>query len=662
MYDIAYDVETLPNVFTFSASPLATDDMWTYEISERRNDAAALVSALRGRYWRRMIGFNNLNFDWPVCDALVKWFDAGAAGGAQGACDAIMRKVEDIFSNSADRWSHRVKPRDVIVPQVDLYLIHHLDNPTRSTSLKTLQFNMRSGSVEDMPFPPGTYLTPDEIPVLIGYNQHDVRETKRFAGHSAEMIAFRDELGEETLNFNDTKIGKQFFIKALEERSPGICYDAARQPRQTWRSSLPLGDIILPYVRFDEDGPRELLERIKGHTLRTKGHSQLETKGVFKDLSTKIDGFQFDLGTGGIHGSVERRVITATKNWPIVDIDVKSFYPNIAIVNRLYPAHLGELFCDVYSELYHRRVNAQKAKNAVQSDALKLALNGVYGDSNSIYSPFYDPAYTMAITVNGQLLLLMLAEKLMRVPTLEMLQINTDGMTFRVAAPWLDAVKCVMDWWQAGTALTLEEARYARIFIRDVNNYVAEPAEAGGALKLKGAYDYTLTVGKQHAWHKDHSSLVIQRAAVAAMIEDHDPADFVQHHLRDDPWDFLLRAKANAGSRLELTDGTRLPKTVRYYIAEDGAALVKKMPPLKGQTGERTIGIHAEGQAEAVGQRGNYSCSICGERFQTKTVDFGAHNHTAHVWKVKTCNVFNGQTPGIDLRYYIREAEKLVLT
>src|SRR3546814_2641789 len=64
------------------------------------------------------------------------------------------------------------------------------------------------------------------------------------------------------------------------------------------------------------------------------------------------------------------------------------------------------------------------------------------------------------------------------VPGLRMIQINTDGLTVRVprAVEWLVAEVCV--WWQGVTRLTLEETRYAQMFIRDVNNYLAV-SEAG---------------------------------------------------------------------------------------------------------------------------------------------------------------------------------------
>ena len=136
-----------------------------------------------------------------------------------------------------------------------------------------------------------------------------------------------------------------------------------------------------------------------------------ETKGVLKDVTATIDGFDFIFGTGGIHGSVSNQCVESDDEFVIVDLDVSSYYPNLAIVNRFYPEHLGETFCDIYSSLYEQR--KQHAKGTAENAMLKLALNGVYGDSNNRFSVFYDPLFTMQITLNGQLLLCMLAEWLL---------------------------------------------------------------------------------------------------------------------------------------------------------------------------------------------------------------------------------------------------------
>src|SRR6185312_14238735 len=132
--------------------------------------------------------------------------------------------------------------------------------------------------------------------------------------------------------------------------------------------------------------------------------------------------------TGGIHGSVEASRWQSDEEWALVDIDVSSLYPSIAIVNRLYPEHLGERFVEEYAKLPQER--AKYKKGTPRSNAFKLAANGTYGNSGNEHSIFYDPRFTMSITCNGQLLLAMLVEFLLSVPTVNILQANTDGVTY----------------------------------------------------------------------------------------------------------------------------------------------------------------------------------------------------------------------------------------
>ena len=346
-----------------------------------------------------MVGFNNVGFDYPIIHLLLSNPHAGV-GDLYAKAQAIIE---------GDRFAHTIWPRDRYIPQIDLFLIHHFNNKARGTSLKALQFNMRSPSVEDLPFTPGTLIQPNQIDTLIRYNQHDVSETKKFWHLSADQVAFRRELtaryGRDFMNHNDTKIGKDYFIMQLEKARPGSCFTSnPRAPIQTHRDHIAIRDIILPVIRFDHPEFQRVLAWFNDQVIT-------DTRGVFKDLSCRIDGFQFDFGTGGIHGSVTRRLFDSTDTHMIVDLDVTGFYPAIAISNGLYPEHLGELFTAIYADVVAQRRN--HPKGTVENGMLKLAANGVYGDSNNIYSPFYDPQYTMSITINGQLLLCMLAERLM---------------------------------------------------------------------------------------------------------------------------------------------------------------------------------------------------------------------------------------------------------
>ena len=611
--DFIFDVETYPNVFTFCAEHATAPIRVSFEISDFRNDSRLIIEFMD---WLketegRMIGFNNLAFDYPVLHTLYRMGRSDAR--------ALYDKAQAIIQSQDDegRWAHQVRPSDWVVPQMDLFKIHHFDNRARSTSLKALEFNMRSESIEDLPYRPGTVLTREQIEVLKDYNGHDVKETKRFYTYSQDMIAFREKLNtlypsKDWTNHNDTKIGKDYFIMRLEEA--GIdCYDYSpegRTPRQTKRPQIALRDAILPWITFEEPEFNRVLQWFKDQVIT-------ETKGVFSDLTAQVHGFTFVFGLGGIHGSVESEIIESTETHSIVDLDVTSYYPNLAITNGFYPAHLGPEFCTIYKNLFDQR--KQYPKKSAESAMLKLALNGVYGDSNNQFSPFYDPLFTMSITLNGQLLLCKLAEDLMAIPGLRMIQVNTDGLTVLIPneSRWL--LDARVAGWQALTGLQLEEARYKRIFIRDVNNYIGQYED--GSLKRKGAYEW------RAGWHQNASALVIPKVTEKVLVDNAS----IRDTLRTWPnlLDFMLRTKVPRSSFLSIEHAGREPQQLqnitRYYIAQGGGHLFKWMPPLAGKSEWRKIGVEAG-------------------------------------WGVQVCNDLQdaGELP-VDFDYYIREVEKLCL-
>jgi hypothetical protein len=55
----------------------------------------------------------------------------------------------------------------------------HFDNQAKRTSLKALQFAMRSDNVQEMPLAFDEVISSDQVlDVLVPYNIHDVAETK----------------------------------------------------------------------------------------------------------------------------------------------------------------------------------------------------------------------------------------------------------------------------------------------------------------------------------------------------------------------------------------------------------------------------------------------------------------------------------------------------
>jgi len=611
--DYVFDIETYPNVFTLAVEHADAPLRWMFEISDWRNDSREIVAFLQflKETDARMVGFNNLGFDYPVLHTLIRMGVSSAHTLYEKAMAIIGSQDED-----GSKWMHLVKPSDQFVTQLDLFKIHHFDNKARATSLKVLEFNMRADSIEDLPFKVGTTLTREQVDVLKRYNQHDVSMTKAFYHKSLDMIHFREELtrkyARDFMNHNDTKIGKDYFVMKLEEAGVS-CYDYSdkgRTPRQTKRPVINLKDAILPWISFQEPEFNRVLQWLKAQSIT-------ETKGVFTDLTATVNGFTFVFGLGGIHGSVESEVIESDAEHVIVDLDVTSYYPNLAITNGFHPTHLGKEFVSIYKHLFEQR--KQYPKKSAESAMLKLALNGVYGDSNNQFSVFYDPLYTMTITLNGQLLLCLLAEGLMTIPGLRLIQVNTDGLTVLVPRSHKVLVDLARMAWQERTGLNLEEAIYKAMMIRDVNNYIGVFED--GSTKRKGAYEYKM------GWHQNAGGLVVAKVAEKVLVEGAPIRQTVQQW--PEIMDFMLRTKVPRSSYLAIEwDGQppqQLQNITRYYIAEGGGRLFKWMPPLKGKQEWRKIGVESG-------------------------------------WGVQPCNDIReaGKLP-VDFDYYVREVEKLCL-
>lgn len=616
--EVTYDIETYPNIFTLAGRNLVTGEDFIYEISWRMDQRHELIEFLRHLRMNgfSMIGFNNLGFDYPVVHYFIENYQTVTV-------EQLYQKAMSIINADwNDRFAHVIWEKDQHVPQIDLYKIHHFDNPARATSLKVLEFNMKMDNVEDLPFPAGTMLTSEQMSVLVDYNKHDIEATTLFKMKSETQLSFRRQLCEkydrDVMNFNDTKIGKDYFIRELEKDNPGICYsndNGKRRPRQTKRDIIHFNDILLPYIQFNTPDMQAVHNWFRRNSIKN-------TKGSL-DLSCTLRGFEFDFGTGGIHGSVRPCTVLEDVAFMILDIDVTSYYPSLAIVNKFHPAHLGEKFCQIYEEVFNERKKYPKSTHPVENNMLKLALNGVYGDSNNEYSPLFDPQYTMAITINGQLLLCMLAERLMSCQEVLMIQINTDGMTIKFPRTHLDWVRSIMKWWEDLTKLQLEEAEYSRFFVRDVNNYIAEYTD--GKLKRKGAYEYEM------GWHQNQSSLVIQKAVEAHLVHGKSIREFIEGH--DDIYDFLLRTKVPRSSKLVLVDyegnETQIQNVSRYYISMFGGDLTKVMPPTPTQLAK---------DKDAPMRRIN--------------INSGS--------KVSICNNISDVFPDdIEYEYYIKEANKL---
>jgi hypothetical protein len=652
-----YDLEIFPNLFLAGFRDVHTGEIKKFEVSPRKDERRELALYIRD-ICTNLIGFNSKSFDEPLLVYFLKIFRKKIT--ASELVRRLKAKSSELIGNR-QRWKNFVK-KNKYWKDWDLFSIMHYDNVSRMTSLKLLEFNLKMLNIQNLPYAHDKILTEEEIENVCLYLDNDLEATLSFYLKVKNEIDLRvkmtDKFGFDMTNMNAPKMGEQIIIKLVKDRA-GI--DLKRLPRIK-DTIVKMSDIIYPYISFKSVQFNGILNWLNNQTVtETKGvftEIDLESleelegyyykklkKGKQENLNVLFGGIKWVLGLGGIHACADAGVYDEDEGYEIRDVDVTSYYPFNVVANKLKPRHFPDEFSVEYEKIYDERKTYPKG--TAENLGLKLALNGGgFGKGGDKYSCFYDPAYLLSITVNGQLLLCMLAEELSIIPNVIFIQANTDGITLKYPRKYAGAVDEICRKWEEQTTFQLEHAYYSKMVIKDVNNYIAVGRD--GYVKRKGAAFMHKVSGRELDWHKDHSFLVIPKAIEAYFLKGTPPQEFLDNHR--DMYDFMGRVKVNrncrllgrAGNRIRVTDkgkidlkkflqikekfefemihdtimcrseiqaklikvligkGCRLEledlvlQNLTRYVpvqAEYGYRFIKEMPALKGKTNRREIGV-----------------------------------------------------------------------
>jgi hypothetical protein len=584
-----YDIETFSNCFTYTDVDAETNEVVTFVISDFKDETSELKFYLASLMLSKsgMVGFNNLHFDWPVLSYILN--------NEKITGESIYSFAQTLIG------THRREYVKETIKQLDLFLLNHYDNKSRSTSLKSLEVALQWHDVMDMPFSHTTKITPSLLDDVLKYNLNDVLFTKDFYDKCSDKIELRKKIAKQykidVINKSDVVIGERIFLKYLADAMDISVSELSRIRGK--RKDVPLNEIIFKHINFRDPNLNKILQTMKSTVSSSKYLDNfiknLDTKQNTNDLlaqfrdnnidiqktaqqrksfsfHTRYAGLMLYYGVGGLHACIEPGVYKSSSSHKILDIDVKSYYPNLFIKNNLHPRQMDQkTFIDVYTSIFNQRVEAQKKGDKLTSDALKLALNGVFGKTGSDVSCFYDPTVFYSITVNGQLLITMLVEMLHELGC-DILQINTDGVTISYDVNLKDKIMETCAKWESISRLQLEYADYASMIIRDVNNYIAVSED--GKIKEKGAFE------TKKDWHKDNSFMIVPVAVREYFVNGTPIEETLNNH--KNIFDFCGRYKAGKGWHVEYVylknnEETRenYGRTYRFLPVKQGGVSLK---------------------------------------------------------------------------------------
>lgn len=584
---VIYDIETLSNCFTVAFKDYASGKEKFFVIHEHRNDFDMIIGWLkkfkRENYW--MVGYNNVGFDGQVIEYLIQRRKEFKHLHPKIIAAKIYDLAQEIINlTDEEKWNNLLPEWKMTMPQLDLMKQRHYDSKAKRVSLKWLEFTMRFPNIQSMPIKHDAVVKQTQFGTIKEYNLNDTSATyeffKRVMFETDLRLTLSHEYQLNLMNASEPRLAREIFGKFLSEKM-GVEYRELRE-RRTFRQSIFTKQILFKYIKFDDPVLKAALDFYKKLTFNPYNFEQnnlglSEVNKTFRYHNVP----EVVIGLGGIHGCVHSGVYTSNPEWVIHDIDVSSYYPNLGIVNGLYPEHLSEDFCVVYKDLYEKRKTIPKASPI--NYIFKIILNSTYGLSKEPNNYFHDPKYTFGITINGQLLLLMLAEFIVkRVPSCKFYQLNTDGVSVGYHPKYKAEVKKAMDEWMKLTKLELEDQFYTKMVIKDVNNYIA--VNDKGKVKRKGAaFAYSMNPeDKELDYHKNPSALVIPKALEQYFIHGVPIEKYVKECT--DIFDFCLGVKVKRDFNLQqytieqgrLVEETLQEQVVRYYVSHSNCSLKKK--------------------------------------------------------------------------------------
>ena len=595
------DYETLSNCFVAVFTHYKSEETKVFAIHELQNDYDEFIDFLnenkRAREWH--ISYNGLAFDAQVTHYILDNHEILKSLTADAIAKTIYKYAQSCISKSNSGSWQDYAPWEMKIGQIDVFKLNHWDNPAKRSSLKWIQYSMDWDNILEMPIHHETDIeTKKELKIIIEYCINDVDSTKEIYNRSKSEIGLRKELTDKykinLYSSSEPAISKEIFAHYLSKQL-GISKKELKSLK-TYREVIKVKNVILPLIDFKTPEFKLLLNKFQSVEIDPE-----MLKGAFK-YSVNYRGMKTNFGLGGVHGAATPGVYESDDEWIIMSSDVRSFYPNIAIKNGWSPAHLdSNAFCDLYQWFYNERVKIPKSNP--MNYVYKIVLNCVYGLSNEDNSFFYDPEYTIRVTVNGQLSLMMLYEMIMEaIPEAQGLLQNTDGVETRIPR---DSIKTYLDVckkWEETTNLELDHDQYQKLILADVNNYIAvhEFKEVDMAtwreLKIKNPhfsfkvtgnkfyYGKTKSIGRFEfnnlQLHKNKSKLVIPKGIYAYFVKGMLPSDYVNSN--KNILDYCIGGKSKGKwqqvSRYLDVDHQaedKLQKINRYYISNKGSKIIK---------------------------------------------------------------------------------------
>nr|DAU05534.1 MAG TPA: DNA polymerase [Crassvirales sp.] len=571
-------------------------------------------------YWLQQkadyFGYNNRKYDRLMLSALLMYYNQ---------FDKPSKLITFLYETSqrvirssnndtlwTDNFTSLILRNNVAFRDLDLFQIFRLDHYHKS--LKQTSINIKWYNLKEYTMPPigdldrhyyherlpeakgmtdrelnihyrnvfERFIPKEYLNEMADYNDNDVYIVAELIRMNQEEVLLRYRISEEykvdVYSASRSTIADKVIVK-LYSKFTGL-HPKAFIDTKTIRRKILVSEILSDKIAFSTPELNDILSGIRSLTLKGE-------KGEF-DREFTFMGTSYTIATGGLHSNEIPSVYIENSDSIIVDRDVASYYPNMIRSLKVCQKHLipkawfriADTIVD--ERLEHKHLAKDKSldvmerdKHATAAACLKIVANaGIFGKMGSEKSFLCDKKAMYQVTINGQLFLLMLIEKL-ELAGIHVISANTDGIVTIVPRELEQTADDICHWWEKHLGLELEFTYYTKYVTEGVNSYLT--VKRGGSSKFKGRMNPKMFL---EDLSKGYNSPIVAKCVTEYFIN----GTPVMETLRNAKsiLDFCRTQNVNHKYRLEFThvvDGKIrtdvVQRNTRFYISSTGGTLMK---------------------------------------------------------------------------------------
>ncbi len=565
---VVYDIEVFPNCFHCTCKDTEGETLYRFEISSRRNQLEELVDFFYFKRTEHVIcGYNNHHYDDIIINYIIDFRGRMKRLGYLEICRSIFQLSQTIVNSGEDiekysKWKY-------LNCFYSFDIMTMLFSAKMQKSLKELQIVLRYPNVQEYEGRFDHHILDSEIDDMIKYNENDVDSTIYVLNHVKDELELRllveKEWGFDALSMSGVRFGEEILIQEYEKNTSINLRNLKERCPST--NAIELKDIILPFIQYSHPKLKEVLQDVMKAICYAKKSGKAQENYEKKFVLSNIC---YSIGEGGIHTINEPRIFRPNPGEYIGHADVTSMYPSLALIYRWLPRQLGEEFWNVYKSLYEERVTAKRNGEKLKDAAFKRALNSITGKMQQETSWAYDPLNVYKIRINGQLILLMLVERLLSL-NCEIVQVNTDGVVYVAKEDSRDSIKAAINEIERITQLSFDTDDYESFYQCDVNNYFGvckgySQSKDPRLIEKKGVFATELGI------NNSMTPVVIPKAVIEHFLNGVQISDYIKSD--KDINDFLMAQGVNREFKVEYNN-KYIQRLNRYYASTDGYYLFK---------------------------------------------------------------------------------------